>query len=102
MATLIVLYRHPKDAAAFDRHYFSRHVPLAKTIPGLRKFSVSDGDVNTPTGPSPYHLVATLHFDSVADIQAGFASPEGQKAAADLGNFADGGAELLIFDSKDV
>ncbi len=102
MAKLLALYKTPKDAAAFDRYYFANHVPLAKTIPGLRKYEVTDGGVGMPEGPSGYHLVATLHFDSLADIQAGFASPEGQKAAADLGNFADGGVELLVFDTKEV
>jgi uncharacterized protein (TIGR02118 family) len=102
MAKLIALFKHPEDAAAFVRFYFSTHVPLANTLPCLRKYDVSNGGVNTPAGPSAYHLAATLYFDSVASIQAAFASPEGQKAAADLGNFADGGVELLVFDTKEV
>jgi uncharacterized protein (TIGR02118 family) len=46
--------------------------------------------------------MAILHFDSVANIQAAFASPEGQATAADLGNFADGGVELLLFETREV
>lgn len=102
MAKLVVLYKTPTDPAAFDRYYFSTHAPKAKKIPGLRGYEVSDGAVGTPAGPAPYHLVATLSFDSPADLQAALASPEGQQAAADLGNFADGGAELLIFDAREV
>jgi uncharacterized protein (TIGR02118 family) len=90
MATLVALYKTPKDLAAFDRYYFSIHVPLAKTIPGLMKYEISDGGVHSPDGASGHHLVALLHFDSVADIQAAFASPEGQAIAADLGNFSAG------------
>lgn len=41
MARLLVMYRTPKDAAAFDTHYFENHVPMAKKIPGLRKYEVS-------------------------------------------------------------
>ena len=100
MAKLVVLYKTPKNPAAFNDYYFSRHVPLAKTIPGLRRYKVSNGDVMTPQGRSDYQLVATLEFDSPAAIQAAFASEQGQKAGADLANFADGGAELLIFDTK--
>lgn len=100
LAKLIALYRHPKDKAAFDAYYAGTHAPLAKTIPGLTHYEVSDGIVGGPAGPSEYHLVALLSFDTVADIQAGLASPEGQATAADLENFADGGAELLIFDTK--
>lgn len=43
MATLAVMYKTPKDAAAFDKHYSEKHIPLAKKIPGLRKYEVSKG-----------------------------------------------------------
>jgi len=102
MATLVVLYNKPADAAAFDAHYFKKHVPLAKTIPGLRKYEVSNGPVGTPQGPSPYHLVALLTFDSPAAIGAAFASKEGQAAVADLGTFAQAGAQVLICDTRPV
>ena len=102
MARLLVLYHAPKDGAAFDRYYTSTRIPIAKKIPGLRKYDVSTGGVATPAGPSKIHLVATLYFDSVADIQNAFASPEGQAAAADLANFADGGADMYILDTVEV
>ena len=63
MAKLVVMYSKPADAAAFDDYYFNKHVPLAKTIPGLRSYEVNAGPVATPQGPSPYHLIATLTFD---------------------------------------
>lgn len=100
MAQLIVLYKKPADAAAFDAYYTSTHVPLAKKIPGLRRYDISAGPVTTPGGPSAYHLVAVLTFDSLAALQAALGSPEGQAAAGDLGNFAQAGVELLMFDSK--
>jgi uncharacterized protein (TIGR02118 family) len=102
MARLVVLYGAPKDAAAFDAHYFERHVPLAKTVPGLRHYDVSKGPVGTPGGPAPYHLIATLTFDSVAAIQTAFASPEGLAAAADVQSFATGGVDMLIFETHEV
>lgn len=102
MAKLIVLYKHPKDPAAFDAYYMRTHAPLAKKIPGLSHYDISDGAVAGPGGTTDYHLVATLSFNSLADIEAGLATPEGQAAAADLGNFADGGVELLMFDTRVV
>ena len=102
MARLVVMYRTPKDAGAFDKHYFERHVPLAKKIPGVRKYEVSRGPVASPTGPSAFHLIATLHFDDMAAIKAAFASPQGQAAAADVASFATGGADMLMFDSAEV
>jgi uncharacterized protein (TIGR02118 family) len=102
MARLVVMYKTPRDAAAFDKHYFDRHVPLAKKIPGLRKYEVNNGPVATPAGPSGIHLVAILHFDDMAAIQSAFASAEGQAAAGDLQNFATGGADLYFFDTREV
>jgi uncharacterized protein (TIGR02118 family) len=56
----------------------------------------------TPGGPAPYHLIATLTFDDAAAIQAAFASPEGQAAGADVQTFATGGADMLIFETREV
>jgi len=98
LATLLVLYKTPKDPAAFDRHYAETHIALAKKMPGLKNYRISKGGVSTPAGPSSIHLVATLTFDSVAAVQAAFASPEGAAAGGDVANFATGGADLLIFE----
>ena len=102
MAQLVVMYRTPKDPAAFDRYYFATHVPIAKKIPGLRKYEVSEGPVATPAGASGFYLVATLRFDDMAAIQRAFASPEGQAAAADVQTFATGGVDMFMFDSREV
>jgi uncharacterized protein (TIGR02118 family) len=102
MAQLLVLYKTPTDPAAFDAYYAQTHIALAKKIPGLKKYEISQGSVATPAGPSGIHLVATLTFDSMAAIQAGLGSAEGQAAAGDLPNFASGGVDLLMFDTKEV
>ena len=102
MAKIVALYKKPADAAAFDSYYYSTHVPIAKKVPGLRSYQVSAGAVMTSQGPSPFHLVALLEFDSVEAIQAGLGSPEGAATAADLANFAQAGVDLLIFDTKDI
>ncbi|HMF68428.1 MAG TPA: EthD family reductase [Phyllobacterium sp.] len=102
MARLVVLYKKPKNAEAFDKHYSAVHIPLAKKIPGLKKYDISQGAVRSPAGPSEIHLVATLYFDSLEALKAGLASAEGKATAGDLANFADGGAELYFFDTKEV
>ena len=102
MAQLLVMYKTPRDPAAFDKHYAEKHIPIAKKIAGLRKYAISIGPIGTPTGPSGYHLIATLDFDDAAAIQKAFASPEGQAAAADVQTFATGGVDMFIFDSREV
>ena len=100
MAKLFAMYKRPADPAAFDRYYYATHVPLARKLPGLRNYEVTAGPVTTPQGPAPYHLIAILTFDSLAAIQSALGTPEGQATAADLGNFATGGVELYIADTK--
>jgi uncharacterized protein (TIGR02118 family) len=104
MARMIVIYRTPKDVAAFDKHYFETHVPLAKKLPGLRKYEVSQGPLVSPAGDSGFHLVATLHFDDLAAIKEAFASPAGQAAGADRRVLApdDGDVIMLLFDNRKV
>lgn len=102
MAHLYALYHQPADPAAFDKHYFNIHVPLAKTIPGLRSYEVTQGDVMGMAGKHKVYLVAILTFDSMAAIQAGMASPQGQATAADLANFASAGVDVMMGDTRSV
>ncbi len=83
MAKLVVTYGTPSDIEGFNRHYMGVHIPLALKLPGLTKFETSEGPVITPAGPSVVHLVAMLHFEDMASVQAALAIPESQVAAAD-------------------
>jgi len=56
----------------------------------------------TPQGPAPYHLVATLSFDSMAAIQEAFATVHGTAATGDLANFAQAGVTILMYESRDA
>jgi uncharacterized protein (TIGR02118 family) len=104
MARLVVMYRTPKDKAAFDKYYFETHVPIAKKLPGLKKYEVNQGAVVSPAGDPGIHRIAILHFDTMAAVQAAFASPEGQAAAADVGVFAPepGAVQMLMFETRQV
>jgi len=104
VARMVVIYRTPKDIEAFDRHYFGVHVPLAKTIPGLRKYEVSNGPITTPIGATNVHRIGTLHFDDLGAIERAFASAEGKAAGADRRLFApdDSGVQMFLFNSRDV
>lgn len=102
MAKLIALYKKPANAEAFDSYYYSKHLPIAKKIASLKRYEVSVGPVATPQGESPYHLVATLSFDSMDAIQQALTSREGMATAADLANFAQAGVDLLVFDTKEI
>ena len=91
-ATVLALYKKPADAAAFDAHYANTHTPLAKTLPGLKSYTLGRGGEN-----DPYYLVAILTFESPEALGAAMQSAEGQKTVADLGNFAQAGVDVLTF-----
>jgi uncharacterized protein (TIGR02118 family) len=102
MAKMLVIYKMPADPAAFDRHYFEVHLPLAKQLPGLRRYDVSKRPiVKLSPGEMPY-LVATLYFDSLDAIRAAFASEIGKACAADRRLYAprDDDLTMLLFDSE--
>jgi uncharacterized protein (TIGR02118 family) len=101
MARLLVLYGTPTDVAGFDRYYRHIHIPLAKKIPGLRSYSINCEPIRALAGNAP-HLVAVLDFDSMSDLNAALTSQEGQAAAADLQNFASGGATVLVYEPTAV
>lgn len=102
MIRLLVLYGQPEDPAAFDHYYASLHVPLAKRMKGLKKWTI--GKVTgTPAGnPSPYYYVADLYAESREQLEAILASPEGQAAIADVPNYATGGVTFLYTEVDDV
>jgi uncharacterized protein (TIGR02118 family) len=104
MARMVVIYRTPKDVEAFDRHYFGIHVPLAKKLPGLRRYEISSGAIATPAGSSDVFRIGTLYFDDLAALKEAFASPEGQAAGADRQIFApdDSGVQMFLFDNREV
>lgn len=104
MARMLIVYRTPTDEALFDDHYFNVHVPMAKKLPGLRKYETSKGPITALAGASDTYLIATLHFDTLAAIQKAFASDVGQACGADRRHFApdDSDVQMFLFDEQEV
>jgi uncharacterized protein (TIGR02118 family) len=80
-ARFLALYEAPADPAAFSRHYRGLHIPLARQLPALRRYTVG-GQAAAIRGAA-YYLVAELEWDTMEDLHAAFASPEGRATAAD-------------------
>jgi uncharacterized protein (TIGR02118 family) len=102
MAKILVLYNQPADPAAFDRYYYETHIPIAAKIPGLKSCVLNAGPPALIAGTKAPYLIAELTFDSMADLQFGMASAEGQATAADVANFAGAGVTILAFETKNV
>ena len=104
MARLVAIYKRPDDVEAFEKHYFGTHIPLAKTMPGFRKYEVSPGPVSVLAGPSDVFLIGTVYFDDLEAMQKAFASPEGRATAVDRRLYApdDTGVQIFAFDTREV
>jgi uncharacterized protein (TIGR02118 family) len=102
MAQMIVIYKTPKNPAAFDTHYFEVHVPLARQLPGLRRLETNRGPIISLHGAGEVHLVATLQFDSLSDINAAFMCECGRACAADRQQLAPhaNDVQMFLFDTQ--
>ena len=94
MVRLMVLYNRPEDTAAFDKHYNEIHIPLAKKLPGLVRYTVS----RNLRAEEQYYLVAELDWETREALQAAFASETGMQTAADVPKFAPTGVHRLIYE----
>jgi uncharacterized protein (TIGR02118 family) len=101
MVRFLVAYETPTDPEAFERHYREVHVPLAKKLPGLRRYTISR-NVSAVRGGEPFHLVAELDWDDLDALRAAFASPEGQAAAQDVGVLTEGVVRSMIFEVEEL
>jgi uncharacterized protein (TIGR02118 family) len=101
MAKMTVIYKTPKDIAAFEQHYFDVHIPLAKQLPGLIKYEISDGQIISTTGHAEPHRIANLYFDSLDTMMNAFNSAIGQQCAADRKLLASNDeVQIYLYDTK--
>jgi uncharacterized protein (TIGR02118 family) len=87
---MVVLYRRPDlTANQFRQHLKEIHGPLAKNLPGLKKYVqnfVSDDPTRTRPG---WDAIIELYFEDMPAMEAAWASPQGAASDADLPAFAD-------------
>jgi uncharacterized protein (TIGR02118 family) len=98
MTRLTVLYGHPADPAEFDRYYHEVHIPLARTMKGLKGWTIGKCQSATPGEKPLYYMAVGLYSDSREALEAILDSPEGRATVADVANFATGGASFFYDD----
>jgi uncharacterized protein (TIGR02118 family) len=87
---MVLICRRPDlTREQFRRHLQEVHGPLAKNLPGLRKY-VQNFVLDDPRRKSPgWDAVVELYFDDRASMEAAWASPQGAASDEDLPAFAD-------------
>ncbi len=95
MPRLVVLYKAPENAEAFDAHYRDVHTPIVSRYPKLRGTHLSK--LSGVGGREPeYYLMAEMMFDSATDLDDALMSEAGAASAKDLRNFAGAGVSMFI------
>lgn len=98
-AIFTVIYKTPKDTAAFEKYYAATHLPLLtsnKNEIGFQRAEFSKFESNLDGSPPSRYRQAELYFSSMDALKKGVATPGFKKVADDLGNFASGGLDALI------
>ena len=102
MVRFLIVYDKPESPETFDRHYREVHIPLAKTLPGLRRYTISRNAASI-RGGEPYHLIAELDWDDMAALQRAFQSPQGRATAEDVAKLApDGGVRSMVYELEEA
>lgn len=93
---VVVVYDQPDDVELFEGYYRTKHMPLAMKLPNCASLETAIA-VSGPEGEAAsFYRIATLTFNSEADMVACMNSEVGQAAFADIANFATGGATATI------
>jgi len=86
---VVLCKRSDLTGAEFRRHLEQVHGPLARNLPGLRKY-VQNYVLADPKRKAPgWYAIIELYFDDWAAMEAAWVSSQGAASDADLPAFAD-------------
>jgi uncharacterized protein (TIGR02118 family) len=86
---VVLARREGMSATEFERYFKEVHEPLAKQIPGLRRY-VQNFVVDDATRKRPaWDAVIEFYFDDRASMESAWASAQGRASTEDLAAFAD-------------
>lgn len=98
-AIVTVIYKTPKDTAAFEKYYAETHLPLVtsgKAEIGFERAELTRFQSNLDGSPPARYRQAELYFPSLDALKKGTSTPAFKKVADDLPKFATGGFDALV------
>ena len=101
VAKIIVLFGKPTDPKLFDKQYWEEHVPIAKRMPGLRKYTIHKV-VSPPRGEPAFYQVVELEFDNMDSLKNSVASEAGRDSGRHGQKIGTGGMTFLYAESKEA
>jgi uncharacterized protein (TIGR02118 family) len=87
---MVVLYKKPGTSEEeFHRFLREVHGPMALKLPGLRRYVQNHVVQDSKRAHPGWSAIVELYFDDREAMEAAWATPEGEAATADVGEFAD-------------
>jgi uncharacterized protein (TIGR02118 family) len=98
-AFVTVIYKNPKDPAAFESYYSATHLPLVnggRQEIGFTRLDLTRFQSNLDGSAPAEYRQGELCFNSMDELKKGTATPAFKKVGDDLPKFATGGLTALI------
>jgi uncharacterized protein (TIGR02118 family) len=92
MIKLVVMYPWPADPYRFKRHFLGRHLPLCRAIPGILRSHYAF-EPKTVEGSGKWFCIYEAEFVDLA-------TPEAERAAADVANYSPDLPTFLVNTSE--
>jgi uncharacterized protein (TIGR02118 family) len=99
MWAVTVIYNTPKDAAAFEKYYAEKHLPLVQRLQkeiGFTRATLVKFARNIDGSAPAFYRQAHLWFSSEEALKQGMATTAFAAVADDLANFATGGLVGMV------
>ena len=100
-AKILVLFGKPQNPQQFDEQYWKEHVPIAKQMPGLKKYTVNKV-VAAPRGEPAFYQVVELEFDNMENLKKALDSQAGKDSGRHAVKMATGGITFLYAEPKEA
>lgn len=100
-AKILVLFGKPQNPQQFDEQYWKEHVPIAKQMPGLKKYTVNKV-VAAPRGEPAYYQVVELEFDNMENLKKALDSQAGRDSGRHAVKMATGGITFLYAEPREA
>ncbi|BDG05712.1 EthD family reductase [Anaeromyxobacter oryzae] len=101
-AHLLIMYPHPKNAAAFDRVYREEHLPYAGPRLGGATGVVSQRVVSADGKRAPYYAISDVTFPSLDALLECASSPGAAEALQHASSISTGGPPTIVMVSDDL
>ena len=100
-AKIMILFGKPTDPKAFDQEYWKEHVPLAKQMPGVKKYTVNK-ITGAPRGEPAFYQMVEVEFENMEALKRALESPASRESGKHAVKMATGGITFLYAEPKEV